>query len=74
MQQTPNPLAQVPEAAPPLVVHSELKTIKFNIKYYTLDIRYLTYQMTNWASLIMVWLRKGGNSEIKVYHSPHWRL
>jgi hypothetical protein len=47
MQQTPNPLAQVPEAAPPLVVHSELKTIKFNIKYYTLDIRYLTYQMTN---------------------------
>ena len=23
-QQTPNPLAQVPEAVPPLVVHSEL--------------------------------------------------
>jgi hypothetical protein len=39
MQQTPKPLAHVPEAVPPLVVHSELKKVcKFNIKYKVLDV------------------------------------
>ena len=34
-QQTPNPLAQVPEAVPPLVVHSELVFLtKSNIQNF----------------------------------------